>query len=192
MKTLIVFAHPNRKSFNGTILDIVLEELNTKGWQYRVTDLYEDNFSPILSQREYEESMKNIYANDVKRHQEDIQWAKNIIFIYPIWWMSTPAILKGWIDRVFAMGFAYGQGQNGLRGLLKDKKAIFITTSGHGQKEMIESGMINAMEKIHIEGTMNFCGIYDVTFKNLGGAVRASNEEHKEMLGEVRKLIRNI
>src|SRR5690606_40356054 len=100
--------------------------------QVRVRDLYDLGFDPVLSPAElkqYEDEEKAISV-DVKAEQEAILWADHIIFVYPTWWWSMPAILKGYFDRVFVPGFAFSVSEKGIEGLLKGKKAWIIQTTG--------------------------------------------------------------
>ncbi|WP_370519198.1 NAD(P)H-dependent oxidoreductase [Flavobacterium sp. Sd200] len=97
-------------------------------------------------------------ASDVKLEQELITWAECIIFIYPIWWTGLPAILKGYIDRVFSYGFAYRYDQGIQKGLLIGKKAIVINTHGKSHAEYKESGIDKALSLTSDNGIYNYCG----------------------------------
>jgi len=119
MKALLVYAHPNPKSFNRAVLDTVTGELNKKGAEVRVKDLYIMNWNSTLAASDFEQMMSGKTPDDIAREQADVTWADTLFFIYPIWWSSHPAILKGWIDRVFSFGFAYHMTDKGPEGLLK-------------------------------------------------------------------------
>lgn len=100
MKVLTIFAHPNPKSFNRAVLDTVTGELRKKNAEVRVKDLYAMNFNPILSGSDFEQLLAGKVPDDIAAEQADVTWADVLIFIYPIWWIGQPAILKGWLDRV--------------------------------------------------------------------------------------------
>lgn len=121
-KILIVFAHPEEKSFNGSLLKAYVKHLESKGHQVKISDLYKQNFKAVVDRDDFLNLDKNArfqqaaasygaYAAkqltpDVVAEQEKLLWADTIIFHFPIWWFGLPAILKGWVDRVFACGFA--------------------------------------------------------------------------------------
>ncbi|CAM3889824.1 NAD(P)H-dependent oxidoreductase [Alicyclobacillus pomorum] len=102
MNVLVVYAHPNPQSFNAAILRQVERGLQEAGHTFTVVDLYKDNFNPVLVVNE------TFRRRDLKDHPETahyrdlLRWADHLIFIYPLWWCGTPAILKGFFDRVLA------------------------------------------------------------------------------------------
>lgn len=125
MKHVIVYAHPNTESFNHAILETVKKELEEKGHEVRVRDLYELNFNPVLGASDFISFSQGNTPADIKEEQEHISWADSITFIYPVWWAGLPAILKGYVDRVFSHGFAYAYGENGIEKLLSGKKDYY-------------------------------------------------------------------
>lgn len=108
---LIIFCHPNGEAttHSGRILRTITEILRKKQKQYEVVDLYTSGFNPLLSKEEYERirARERFVEEDVKAMQNKISSATTLIFIYPVWWYGTPALLKGFLDRVFTSGFAY-------------------------------------------------------------------------------------
>ncbi len=102
MKALVVYCHPKEGSFTSAIRDLVLSKLSEKGAEVRVVDLYANGFSPVLSGAEldcYEDANENTKA--VAEDVANLKWCDTLIFVYPTWWYGLPAILKGWLDRVF-------------------------------------------------------------------------------------------
>lgn len=120
MKTLIIYAHPNDKSYNASILETVKENLSSKH-ELKILDLYKEKFDPVL--RFDTTHRRRDLAHDVamKDYRDLITWADQLIFIFPTWWSGMPAILKGFIERVFVTGFAYENTPRGLDGKLTDK-----------------------------------------------------------------------
>ena len=106
MKILMIYAHPNDKSYNASILETVKENLSPKQ-ELRILDLYKGQFDPVL--RFDATHRRRDLANDVamKHYRDLLVWADQLIFIFPTWWSGMPAILKGFIERVFVAGFAY-------------------------------------------------------------------------------------
>ena len=134
MNTLLVYAHPNAQSFNVALVKVIQEEIVKKGAQIKVKDLYAMNWNPVLSQKDFEGYHSGNLPEDINQEQADVAWSDLVIMVSPIWWYSVPAILKGYIDRVFSLGFAYKYTSTGPLGLLKGKKGLFITTSGANQQ----------------------------------------------------------
>lgn len=155
MKHLIVYAHPRKGSLNHAILQTAVEGLQQKGHEVVVRDLYELNFQPVLSSSE----MNGDIGEDVVREQEFLEWADVITFIYPIWWTGMPAIMKGYIDRVFSYGFAYKYVKGTQMGLLKGKKAVIINTQGKSHAEYEANGMANALRLTSDKGIFEYCGL---------------------------------
>ncbi|EFQ56699.1 NAD(P)H-dependent oxidoreductase [Streptococcus downei] len=124
MNILIITAHPKEASLNGEILKRVQANL-PKSHSIKVLDLYQENFDPVLH---YERRRDMKDDPSAEKYRQLITWADQLIFIFPIWWGGMPAILKGFIDRVFAAGFAYSYKGIMPVGHLKGKKAWIITT----------------------------------------------------------------
>ncbi len=103
---IIIYAHPeNKTSHNAMVLREVISNFKNLNKEFQVIDLYEDKFNPILSNDEY-----NLKANPdplVLKYQKMIKDSDEVVFIFPVWWNSAPAMLKGFFDRVITPGFAY-------------------------------------------------------------------------------------
>ena len=132
MKYLIVYAHPNPKSFNHAILETISGELQKKKKEVKVRDLYKIGFNPVLSIKDLSAIEKGAVPKDIKKEQNYISKADTLIFIFPIWWSAMPAMLKGYIDRVFSLKFAYDITADGVIGLLKGKKVFIVSTEVAG------------------------------------------------------------
>jgi len=151
MKTLIVYAHPEPKSLNGSLKDLAVSTLEGAGHEVRVSDLYAMNWKAVVDAADYGPNASSplkvardsgrafdarTLTPDVLAEQEKLLWADTIIFQFPLWWYTMPAILKGWVDRVFTYHFAYGVGEHsdtryGERfgeGTLAGRKALSRTT----------------------------------------------------------------
>jgi len=133
-----------------------------------------------------------LFRSDISSEQSNVSWADLVIFIYPIWWFEQPAILKGWVDRVLAVGFAYKPIDKGIEGLLGPKKAVVITTSGADETSAKHGGMIDAINTVMINGTLSQCGFQNVQYKNLFAVPTVSDEERKNMLQQVRELVQGF
>jgi putative NADPH-quinone reductase len=108
MRALVVYCHPRGESFTAAVRDVVLAKLADAGAEVRVRDLYAEGFQPVLTASEHEgylDTPKN--REPVERDCCDIEWCDTLIFVYPTWWYGLPAMLKGWLDRVFLPDLAF-------------------------------------------------------------------------------------
>ncbi|MCJ7933069.1 MAG: NAD(P)H-dependent oxidoreductase [Chryseobacterium sp.] len=177
MKHLIIYAHPNENSLNHSILDHVLKTLESGSHETRVRDLYQINFDPVLSLSDMQGQRTGKVSDDVKQEQDAISWADQITFIYPIWWTGLPAIMKGYIDRVFSYGFAYCYDQGVQKSLLKGKKAVIINTHGKSHDEYERIGMDKALSLTSDHGIFTYCGFEIIQHFFFDKADRARAED---------------
>ena len=108
MKALVVYCHPKEGSFTSAVRDQVISRLEAKGADIRIIDLYAQGFTPVLTAQEldiYEDPARN--TDPVAEDVEHLKWCDTLVFVYPTWWYGLPAILKGWIDRVFLPEIAF-------------------------------------------------------------------------------------
>lgn len=155
MNHLIVYAHPRKESFNHAILKTAVRGLQAHRHEVVVRDLYAMEFQPVISSSE----ILGGVGEEIEQEQEYLKWADVITFIYPIWWTGLPAIVKGYIERVFTYGFAYRYVNGEQKGLLKGKKAIIINTQGKSHAQYAASGMDKALLLTSDKGIFEYCGI---------------------------------
>ena len=165
MKVLLVFAHPEPRSLNGALRDVAVRELEAQGHEVRVSDLYAEGWKSEADRADFpalapkarlkvagasaEAFAADALTEDVRAEQEKLLWADMLILQFPLWWYSMPAILKGWVDRVYAYGFAYGVGEHsdtywGDRfgeGTLAGKRAMLIVTAGGWEEHYAPRGV---------------------------------------------------
>lgn len=165
MKVLLVFAHPEPGSLNGALREVAVKELEAQGHEVRVTDLYAEGWKPEIDRADFpalapdarlipvaasKEAFKgNTLTGDVQAEIEKLLWADALILQFPLWWFSMPAILKGWVERVFAYGFAYGVGEHSEtrwgdrygEGKLAGKRAMLIVTAGGWEEHYSARGV---------------------------------------------------
>jgi NAD(P)H dehydrogenase (quinone) len=154
---LVVLANPKEKCFTRDACSIFCDEVTARGHIVVLRDLHGMNFNPVTSASDIRGNLTGNVAPDVAIEQGHVRRADVIALIHPIWWIDRPAILKGYIDRVFALGFAYGYGPGGVRGSLAGKRAVIITSSGSTQEHFDESGKMEAVRIAQDIGTMEFC-----------------------------------
>lgn len=194
MKVLVVYAHPNPQSFNHAILKSFTGGLSEAGHTYEVVDLYAINFNPCLSVEDFAKLMEGKTADDVRAQQEKVSQADALIFIHPIWWSGPPAMLKGWIDRVFSMGFAYmlDEKDGHPTGLLKNQKALIINTAGGTEEEAKMMGATDALKKIEDDLILRFVGISNVQHVIFYNVIMTDDATRKGYLEEARNLSKNF
>jgi NAD(P)H dehydrogenase (quinone) len=194
MKVLVVYAHPSPESFNHAVLESVKEGLSEAGHTYDVIDLYEMNFDPCLRVEDFVKINSGTNSDDVLSHQERVSKADVLVFIHPYWWGGTPAILKGWIDRIFSMNYAYKTDEEtgGIMGLLKAKKSLVLSTCGSPKESSVQSGSFAAFKEIWSQKIIQFCGIPDVHIKLFYDVIMVDDETRKKYLEEARDLARKL
>jgi NAD(P)H dehydrogenase (quinone) len=192
MKYLIIYAHPNPASFNHAILETISEELKNNKKDFTVRDLNSINFNPILKTEDLMAIQNGAVPHDVKTEQDYITASDTLIFVFPIWWSSMPAILKGYIDRVFSQKFAYDITPDGVIGLFKGKKAFLVSTTGASKEDYDKMGAFQMMN-LSIDGAIfQFSGMEVIGHKYFSSVPSVSNDDRKQMLEELKKLVREM
>ncbi len=134
MKALVVYAHPRPDSFNAAIRDLVVERLEAVGAEVKLLDLYAEGFNPVMGHDElgtHFDTTQN--QTGLEKHAALLKSSDTMIFVYPTWWYGLPAMLKGWLDRVFLPGVAFHlpeDGGNILPGLTHIRRLGVFTTCG--------------------------------------------------------------
>ncbi len=102
MRVLIVYCHPCPDSFNAAVRDTAMATLKAGGHELRLIDLYAEGFDPVLSEQQRRDyHTPGLNERGVEAHLEALRWCEALIFIYPTWWYGPPAMLKGWLERVW-------------------------------------------------------------------------------------------
>jgi NAD(P)H dehydrogenase (quinone) len=162
MKHLVVYAHPKPESLNHAILETTTTALINNGHEVIVRDLYALNFQPVLKSEDTAAMRAGQTPQDIKTEQIFITQSDAITFIYPIWWTGLPAILKGYVDRVFSYGFAYSYGNEGIIKMLTGKKGLIINTHGTPHEIYDKIGMTDGLKITSDIGIFDFVGIETV------------------------------
>ena len=143
----MIHCHPNPASFVAAARDAALDGLRAGGHDVRITDLYAEGFDPVFSADDHarhrsRDAIDAGTATDIGRHAADLLWCESLVLIYPTWWAGQPAMLKGWIDRVWVNGVAWTLPAGAARlhaGLRNVRRITVVTTHG-------SSKLINALE----------------------------------------------
>jgi len=188
-RVLLVYGNPKHAGFIHSVFEGLKTTLEKAGCELRVRDLYKMGFDPVLSEEDFEAFSKNEIPADIRTEQEHVDWAEYLIFLYPLWWHDRPAILKGWIDRVFSYGYAFGPGgKNGrMKGYLKTKSALVIQTAGSLKEDYAVDGFDQTIEVAMVDGTLKYCGIQSSHCLTLWGVGKIATQEYQEMLERAQK-----
>jgi len=185
MNHLIIYSHLNPMSFTKAIVDKVEKVAKAKGEAVKIIDLYGEKFNPVLEFPDIESMfMGKETPKDVKEYQDMVTWADHLTIVYPLWWGQMPAMLKGFIDRVFASGYAFEYTEKGPEGLLKGKTAQLFISTGTPSEYYEQSGMLTAQKRINNAGIFGFCAIEtNITF--FGNVAMGTDEERKAYLESI-------
>ncbi|NBX17243.1 MAG: flavodoxin family protein [Proteobacteria bacterium] len=188
MKNLIVLCHPNPKSFTNAICKTLEDALKAKGESFVTRNLYELKFNPVLDGADFMSFRAGNIPADIAAEQKLIAQAQNIIFVYPLWWTGLPAMLKGYVDRVFSRGFAWDFADGQLKKMLTGKRGMLITCHGNPKDFYDSIGMYNALNLTSDNGIFDFCGIDVVAHQYFDSVPSSTEEQRKQMLVQVEKL----
>ena len=165
MRIFIVHAHPEAQSFNGAMTRAAREVLAAAGHDVEVSDLYRMGFDPVSDRRNFTTVADPAYfkqqaeeahaaahdgfAPEIQAEQEKLFRCDALILQFPLWWFGLPAMLKGWVDRVFAAGGRiYGGGKWYDRGVFAGKRAMCSVTIGGGAPMYSERGLNGPIDAI--------------------------------------------
>lgn len=165
MRVFIVHAHPEPKSFNAALTHTAASALRAAGHAVEISDLYAMAWNPVSGRHNFmttfdpdyfkqqaEEAHAALhggFADDVRLEQEKLFWCDALILQFPLWWFGLPAMLKGWVDRVFAAGGRiYGGGKWYDRGVFAGKRALCSTTVGGAAAMFGQAGLSGPIEQI--------------------------------------------
>jgi NAD(P)H dehydrogenase (quinone) len=189
---LIIYAHPDAEGFNSRILGEVENILKARGREYEVLNLYEINYDPVLKEEELYTAGNRGVSEENRAFQKKIGRSSEIIFIYPVWWGGMPAILKGFMDRVFTPGFAFKYRRDKLLKFIPDKYltdkrvACFVTS---GAPRFLYFLLLNPVKTINKFIIFGFFGAKSKTFQ-IYKATKLSEGKEKEIKKTVSRGVR--
>jgi NAD(P)H dehydrogenase (quinone) len=176
----IVFAHPEPRSFTAAMRDVVRQTLRATGWRVSDIDLYAAAFDPVAKASDFRNrrdadylvyalEQRHAYETgslpaDVRQEVDRIIASELLVLVFPVFWFSMPAILKGWIDRVFVSGLFFGGRRIYDRGGMIGKRALVVASLG-GREQMFGPdgihGELSGMLRHLLQGTLAYVG-FDV------------------------------
>ena len=187
MNIYVLIGHQNQGSFCHAITATAIEELEAAGHEVVYHDLYAEKFDPLLPNDEIPRGAE--LDPVVEQHCREIQAADGFVIVHPNWWAMPPAILKGWLDRVFRQGVVYQFGPGGVETLLDGKRAVVITTSNTPRDDELRL-YGDPLENLWKTCIFGMCGVDDFSRRNFESIVMSTPEQRKEWLDEVRSIIR--
>ena len=193
MNALLVVAHPSKSSFSHSMAEVAAQTLIGAGYSCAKHDLYAEGFNPVQPVAESE----NTGSSDsfVEQHCAELVRADLILIFHPNWWSQPPAILKGWIDRVFRLNTAYsypqGTGFEGVPiGLLNAKHALIFNTS-NTPPDREASVFGDPLERLWRVSIFSLCGVNSVRRRMFGPIASSSEQQRASWLAEVRALVQH-
>jgi NAD(P)H dehydrogenase (quinone) len=171
MKHAVIVAHPKVQSFTLTVANAYCDAVREQGHDVLWRDLYRMNFAPCLGAEEIPVPGGFAPGADVVQERQLLADASVFAFFYPFWMNAQPAMLKGYIDRIFGMGFAYGRAGGGNTPLLKSRKMICFTSTGAPTDWVVKSGAWDAAHKLFDEHFAAVCGLEIVEHVHFGSIV---------------------
>ena len=211
MNVFLINAHAEPKSFNGAMFRTARETMAAAGHAVQVSDLYAMKFDPVSDRRNFttvkdagyfKQQIEEMYASevggfapDIEAELQKVESCDLMIWQFPLWWFGLPAILKGWVDRVFAMGRTYGGDRFYGNGVFKGKRAMLSVTTG-GPLQAYQPGGFNGdidaiLRPIH-RGMLRFTGWDVLAPQIVYGPVRLSDEERQASLNAWAARLRGV
>ncbi|MBP2367573.1 NAD(P)H-dependent oxidoreductase [Pseudonocardia parietis] len=216
MNVLWVVAHPEPRSLTGVLAADGRAALEEQGHAVRVSDLYAMGWNPVVTGDDYRhppderlrvgEASQRAYRagelpHDVVAEQEKLRWADALVLHFPLWWFGVPAILKGWVDRVFVEGFAYGvRGDDGRTrrygdGVLAGTRALVVTSAGGPSPVFGPRGINGHVDDLLfplLHGTLFYAGAQVLPPLLLAGADRFTDADADRARAELRERLAQI
>jgi NAD(P)H dehydrogenase (quinone) len=155
MKILLVVAHGRKDALTKQAAAAFAESAKSAGHDIEVADLVEEKFDPVLlasDEPDWNDADK-VYSDQVVREMKRVEQNQATVIFFPVWWWSMPAILKGWIDRVWNHGWAYG-GKT-----YPHQKVLLVAIAGNGRENYTKRGYDTAMKTQLVTGILEYCGV---------------------------------
>jgi len=189
MKVLVVIGHPRPGSFCHAIAETAVKSLQSKNHEVIFHDLYQERFDPLLPADQIPKDAT--VSPEIEEHCRQLREADGYVIVHPNWWAQPPAILKGWIDRVFRQGVAYDFSAEGVVGHLKGKRALVFTTSNTPREDELRL-YGDPLENLWKNCIFGFCGLTHFRRRNFESIVMSTYEQRVGWLEEVRQIVESF
>jgi len=191
MKHALIIAHPSATSFTATMAKAYAGALRAQGHDVLERDLYRMDFDPRLAADELPGPGVPVPRPDVAAERALLADVSAFAFFYPVWFNAPPAMLKGYIDRVFGMGFGYAMGPHGNAPLLAGRSLISFSSSGAPKRWMEETGAWDALRKLVDEHFAAVCGLAVLDHVHFGAIAPNITEESVEACADEVRAVAN-
>lgn len=189
MKILVIYAYPNTDSYNYAIFQSLTQNFQAHH-DIQVLDLYQEKFNPVLYFDQTQKRRDLQFQQETARYRNQLLWAEHLIFIFPIWWGGMPAILKGYIDRVFSKGFAYDYKGVIPVGHLQNKTAWIITT--HDTPTLYVRFFQQDYGKVLKRQVLKMCGIRPVKHYSMPFLRNKNAQQRQKFLHFIQEKAQNL
>lgn len=183
MKKTIIISHPWNKSFNHAIANRIRDLLTSKGENFHLIDLYNDQFDPALGEQDLKRFKDGVAIDpQVVKYQNILKETDELVMVFPIWWYSMPAILKGFIEKAMLKNFSYTETPTGLKGKLTHIKRTTIITTSESPTWYLKFIKGNFIEKVFKKGILRDIGIKNVQWINFPNIKKSSQKMREAFL----------
>ncbi|MEO0329014.1 MAG: NAD(P)H-dependent oxidoreductase [Pseudomonadota bacterium] len=171
MHVLTVVSHPNQKSFSHALAHSFRKGAEETGNTVEIADLHAEEFDPIWSMSDVEHAEGAAVPDDIRKEQVRIERCDAVCLVFPLYWFGMPAMMKGWIDRVWSWGWAYDQLEDHNKSLQKPRTIVLLVPAGANPNEWEPYASIEqSMKNIWCIGTLGYFGFNDKRVHMLNGA----------------------
>jgi len=211
MKVFILYYHPEPKSFNAGMFKAAQDTLRAEGHDVKVSDLHEMGFNPLSGRHNFKTVKNPDYLNlpleeshaekqggfsdEIEGEIQKMEWCDLMIIQTPVWWQGVPAMIKGWIDRVFAMRRTYGHSAYHKEGVFKGKKALISVTTGvleagYGDKAVV-GNIMDILRPIQA-GVLEFTGWSILEPNIVYSPIRMDDVQRADVISQYAERLKNI
>lgn len=193
MKHAVVVAHPRLRSLSVAIAEAYAAEASSLGHEVIMRNLYAMDFDPRLKASEIPNTKGYAPAPDVAAERALLEDVKVFAFVYPLWFNAPPAILKGYVDRVFSAGFGFDADSVGAQARLLGRELISFSTSGAPDHWVRETGALQSLTGVFDRHLAGVTGLSVTDHVHFGGIVGEITEEaFADIQVEVRAAVRRF
>jgi NAD(P)H dehydrogenase (quinone) len=192
MHILSVIAHPSSASFCHAVLERFATGTKDAGHSHEIADLHKEQFSPVMTARDLQQFEGVSMPDDVKNEQRRVERSDALCLIFPTWWYQMPAMMKGWLDRVWSAGWAYEWEHDPEGSLLKPRPCVMLIPTGVSEVMEAEWQCVKSIEHVYRKGVLGYCGVDPVNIHFMLDAAAFDKGVHQKHLETAYQAGKNI
>jgi len=169
MKHAVILCHPDPNSYTHAVAEAYDKAVRALGESVALRDLYSMGFDPRLPKSELPGAKAYAVGADVVAERARLADVDVFVLIYPFWFNAPPGMLKGYVDRVFGLGFGYAAGPEGVQPALTGRRLVSITSSGAPDKWLAKTGAVEGLRHYFDDHLAGVCGMTVVDHLHMGG-----------------------